>query len=147
MQPHWAKALYRKAAALQGLGQLAAAVEAAQQALSAEPGNKDVQALLKQLEAAVAAGASTAGAAKGPPADPSAASKRAPTAALLPPLLAGAPFEYVPPADGLHENLLLLFHGLGDKPAAFARMARQMALPQARMPAALLHLSLQLCCT
>lgn len=141
VQPRWAKALYRKAAALQGLGQLAGAVEAAQQALSAEPNNKDVHALLKQLEAAVAAAAPTGGAAKGPPADPSVASKPAPTAALLPPLLAGAPFEYVPPADGIHENLLLLFHGLGDKPAAFSRMARQMALPQARMPAALLRLT------
>lgn len=129
MQPRWNKALYRKAAALQGLGQIGAAVEAAKEALAVEPGNRDVQALLRQLEASQAAAAP----ASGPPADPSAATKPAPTVALLPPLLAGAQFEYVPPPDGIHENLLLLFHGLGDKPAAFARMARQMALPQVRM--------------
>ncbi len=144
VQPHWAKALYRKAAALQGLGRIGPAAEVAQQALAAEPSNKGVQALQRQLEAAAAAAApavagaaaaadaaAAGAAAAGPPADPSSPTKPAPTAALLPPLLAGAAFEYVPPADGIHENLLLLLHGLGDKPAAFGRMARQMALPQA----------------
>jgi hypothetical protein len=27
--------------------------------------------------------------------------------------------QYLPSADGVNQNLLLLFHGLGDKPAAF----------------------------
>ena len=133
VQPRWAKALYRKAAALQGLGQTGPAAAAARQALEVEPANRDVQALLQQLEASAAADAAPAAAAGGthaPPADPNAAAKPAPTAALLPKLLASAPFEYVPPADGVHENLLLLLHGLGDRPAAFAGLARQMALPQ-----------------
>lgn len=126
-QPGFPKALYRKALALQALGRPEAAAAAAQQALQAEPGSRDAQALLRQLQAA----AKAAGAGAAPPPSASAAVKPAPTAALLPPLLAGAPWEYAPPADGVHENLLLLLHGLGDQPAAFARMARQMALPQA----------------
>jgi hypothetical protein len=38
--------------------------------------------------------------------------------ALLPrQLVCGS--QYLPSADGMNQNLLLLFHGLGDKPAAF----------------------------
>jgi hypothetical protein len=123
----WVKALFRKAAALQGLGQAGAAAAAAQQALLLEPDNREVRALLQQLgpAAAAAQGAAAAAGADAP-------SKPAPRAALLPPLLAGAPWEYAPAADGVDENLLLLLHGLGDRPAAFARLARQMALPQVR---------------
>lgn len=126
IEPAWPKALYRKALALQGLGQQAAAAAAAQQALELEPGNRDVQALLRQLQAAAAAETAP------PLPSPSAPHKPAPTAALLPPLLGAAPWEYAAPADGVHENLLLLLHGLGDRPTAFARLAAQMALPQVR---------------
>lgn len=115
---------------------MAPAAAAARQALEVEPGNADVRALLQQLEATEAAktaATAAAGATQAPLPDPNAAAKPAPTAALLPNLLAGAPFQYVPPADGVHENLLLLLHGLGDKPAAFAGLARQMALPQVSM--------------
>ena len=129
VEPRWPKALYRQAAALHGLGHTAAAAAAARAALTEEPGNRDVLSLLEQLEADATAASAAAG---GPAAPPAAAHKPAPTAALLPPRLAVAPWEYVPPADGVCENLLLLLHGLGDRPAAFARMGRQMALPQVR---------------
>lgn len=41
-------------------------------------------------------------------------------------------WEFVPSPDGLNENLLVLLHGLGDGPSGFARLARQMRLPQVR---------------
>ena len=120
----WVKALYRKAAALQQLGQPAGAAAVAQQAALLEPGNREVQALLQQLgPAASVAAQQTWQQAAGP-------TKPAPSAALLPPLLAAAPWEYAPAPDGVEENLLLLLHGLGDRPAAFAKLAQQMALPQ-----------------
>ncbi|KAL4430866.1 hypothetical protein ABPG75_006122 [Micractinium tetrahymenae] len=138
-EPRWAKALYRKAAALQGLGRLAAAAAAARQALQIEPSNREVQAMLRQLEQAQgsdgaapgqqhpAGAAAPAAEAELPPTGPR---KPAPSAALLPPLLERVPWENVPAADGVDENLLLLLHGLGDRPAAFASLARRMALPQ-----------------
>ncbi|KAI8468956.1 MAG: Alpha/Beta hydrolase protein [Monoraphidium minutum] len=49
--------------------------------------------------------------------------------ALLPPQMRGGSC-FVPPPDGSDANLLLLFHGLGDKPTFYAALARHMALPQ-----------------
>lgn len=49
-------------------------------------------------------------------------------ASLPPALLRGCAFRGA--ADGLNENLLLLFHGLGDTPAPFDRLAGRLALPQ-----------------
>lgn len=37
---------------------------------------------------------------------------------------------YVKAADGIEENILLLLHGRGDKPAPYAQLARKMELPQ-----------------
>lgn len=131
-EPRWAKALYRKAAALQGLGQLAAAAAAAQQALQIEPSNREVQALLKQLQRSQGANGGTAGQQQRPvqAAARAGVAGPAPIAELLPPLLARAPWEHVAAPDGADENLLLLLHGLGDRPGAFASLARRMALPQ-----------------
>jgi hypothetical protein len=39
-------------------------------------------------------------------------------------------FTYIPSADGLDSNLLLLFHGLGDTPAPYATFFRSIKLPQ-----------------
>ncbi|PSC68906.1 malonate-ligase [Micractinium conductrix] len=150
VEPAWAKALYRKAAALQGLGRRRDAAAAALAAAAAEPSNREVQALLRQLgsDAAAAAPAMSETTAGDGAADDSAAQqhhqqqrrrrqetpsgpgKPPPTAAMLPALLKSGPWEYMPAADGTNENLLLLFHGLGDRPAAFAALARRMALPQ-----------------
>jgi hypothetical protein len=129
------KALFRKAAALRLLGRPGAAVVAAQQAAALDPGNSQVQALLQQLgpqAAAAAAAESTAAAAAAAVSGQDGGRRRKPppTAALLPGLLAKAPWEYVPSPDGVDENLLLLLHGLGDRPSAFAQLARSMALPQ-----------------
>lgn len=136
-EPRWVKAMYRKAAALQGLGQLGAAAAAAQEALRIEPSNRELQALQKQLEQAqgsnaVAPEQRQGGAAAAPP--HCGPRRAAPTVALLPPPLARSPWEYVPSGDGVDENLLLLLHGLGDRPAAFASLARRMALPQVSGP-------------
>ncbi|CAL1709915.1 unnamed protein product [Somion occarium] len=40
------------------------------------------------------------------------------------------PFEYTPSDDGTDENLLILLHGLGDTHAPFAKLGRQLKLPQ-----------------
>lgn len=37
---------------------------------------------------------------------------------------------YVPSADGVEENLLVMLHGRGDRPEPYAQLARKMALPQ-----------------
>ena len=49
---------------------------------------------------------------------------------MLPKLFATAPFQVVPSIDGIEENLLLLLHGLGDKPGPFASLAKTFSLPQ-----------------
>lgn len=41
-----------------------------------------------------------------------------------------APFAYVPSADGVETNLLVLLHGLGDSAANFVEFASRLALPQ-----------------
>ncbi|KAI0795756.1 hypothetical protein C8Q75DRAFT_791424 [Abortiporus biennis] len=40
------------------------------------------------------------------------------------------PFDYTPSDDGTDENLLILLHGLGDTQIPFARLGRQLKLPQ-----------------
>ncbi|KAG0149880.1 hypothetical protein CROQUDRAFT_39297 [Cronartium quercuum f. sp. fusiforme G11] len=39
-------------------------------------------------------------------------------------------FEYLPSADGVDTNLLILFHGLGDTPKPFTNLAKTLKLPQ-----------------
>ena len=72
---------------------------------------------------AAAAAAAAAAASRGGPADADGAARLSgsaagasrlrslPAASLFPPQLRG--FEYVPPADGVAENLLILLHGRG----------------------------------
>ncbi|KZS94170.1 hypothetical protein SISNIDRAFT_427371 [Sistotremastrum niveocremeum HHB9708] len=40
------------------------------------------------------------------------------------------PFSYAPSDDGTDENLLILLHGLGDSHTPFAKLGRQLKLPQ-----------------
>lgn len=49
---------------------------------------------------------------------------------MLPKLFASAPFQQISSVDGIEENLLLLFHGLGDTPGPFTSLAKTLALPQ-----------------
>ncbi|KAG8730599.1 hypothetical protein FRC12_020164 [Ceratobasidium sp. 428] len=42
----------------------------------------------------------------------------------------GLEFVYAPSDDGVDENVLVVLHGLGDTMAPFARMAKQLKLPQ-----------------
>ncbi|KAM6501113.1 hypothetical protein JOM56_004127 [Amanita muscaria] len=51
--------------------------------------------------------------------------KPAPAASKVP-----VPFVYIPSDDGMDENLLIILHGLGDTHAPFAKMGRQLKLPQ-----------------
>ncbi|KAJ9514664.1 hypothetical protein QJQ45_028375 [Haematococcus lacustris] len=51
-------------------------------------------------------------------------------AACLPAALSAAGWSYSGSADGLDTNLLLLFHGLGDRHTPFAGLAAKLALPQ-----------------
>eukprot|EP01117_Protostelium_nocturnum_P000413 TRINITY_DN10479_c0_g1_i1.p1 TRINITY_DN10479_c0_g1~~TRINITY_DN10479_c0_g1_i1.p1 ORF type:complete len:323 (+),score=91.28 TRINITY_DN10479_c0_g1_i1:74-1042(+) len=39
-------------------------------------------------------------------------------------------FEYIPSSDGVDENILILFHGLGDSEKPYAAFAKQFNLPQ-----------------
>ena len=39
-------------------------------------------------------------------------------------------FDYEPSADGVHANLLIMLHGLGDSHKPFTALAKQMSLPQ-----------------
>ncbi|WIA35235.1 hypothetical protein OEZ86_003697 [Tetradesmus obliquus] len=93
----WVKGWYRSAKALQGLGRLEAAAQAAGRALQLEPGNREVKALLQALKQQHDSNTSS-----NPASQP----------------------------DGLNSNLMLLLHGLGDKPAAFTALAQRMQLPQ-----------------
>eukprot|EP00775_Hariotina_reticulata_P012329 gene12329-12464_t len=122
----WTKGWYRSAKALQGLGKTQRALQAAGQALQLEPGNRDV------------GGSSRAGAAGANEKE----GKRAHEVPVIglyqregrhqePPvvvlinsvmlhklqLVVGS--HYLPSPDGINSNLLLLLHGLGDRPAAF----------------------------
>lgn len=40
------------------------------------------------------------------------------------------PFVYTASPDGIDENLLILFHGLGDNPTNFIQFGKKMRLPQ-----------------
>ncbi|KAL6759134.1 Alpha/Beta hydrolase protein [Haematococcus lacustris] len=51
-------------------------------------------------------------------------------AACLPAALSAAGWSYSGFADGLDTNLLLLFHGLGDRHTPYAALAAKLALPQ-----------------
>ncbi|PFH53420.1 hypothetical protein AMATHDRAFT_73266 [Amanita thiersii Skay4041] len=57
--------------------------------------------------------------------DNSSGVKPAPKSSKVP-----VPFTYIPSDDGIDENLLILLHGLGDTHIPFAKMGRQLKLPQ-----------------
>ncbi|GAB4818644.1 hypothetical protein N2152v2_005690 [Parachlorella kessleri] len=118
-----AKAWYRQALALQQLQCWEAALAAAQQCIPLSEGlaRQEAQQLVEALHQQHHPTGQTGALVEA----------RLPvTLGSLPAQFAKLPWEYVPPCDGVHENLLVLFHGLGDNPAAFARLARQMQLPQ-----------------
>ncbi|KAK2460793.1 hypothetical protein APHAL10511_007263 [Amanita phalloides] len=51
--------------------------------------------------------------------------KPAPETSAIP-----VPFTYIPSDDGTDENILIILHGLGDTHVPFAKMGRQLKLPQ-----------------
>ena len=113
--PNLVKALFRKALALESLGEIPQARAASQEALRLEPNNPslhEITARLTPLSSLIEG--------------------RKPNIQrdMLPKLFAAAPFHQVPSIDGIDENLLLLFHGLGDTPGPFASLAKTLALPQ-----------------
>lgn len=112
IDPSLIKAAFRRALALEGLNKWRDALTAAQNALQMEPHNQAIGQLASRLALFT-----------GPHKSPI-------TQLMLPKLLASAPFRYLPSNDGLNENLLLMLHGFGDRPEAFARLATQMSLPQ-----------------
>ncbi|TFK19244.1 hypothetical protein FA15DRAFT_760156, partial [Coprinopsis marcescibilis] len=57
--------------------------------------------------------------------DPTPKSKPQPSKSAIP-----VPFAYYPSDDGTDENLLILFHGLGDTHIPFAKLGRTLKLPQ-----------------
>ncbi|KAF6264330.1 Alpha/Beta hydrolase protein [Scenedesmus sp. NREL 46B-D3] len=144
----WVKGWYRSAKALQGLGRVEAAAQAASRALQLEPANKEVKALVQALKQHSGSSSSKdttrpsqlaeqpqqqqkqqAAAAQALPWQQLCALRQSLDLALLPhQLVCGS--QYLPSADGVNQNLLLLLHGLGDKPAAFAALARRIQLPQ-----------------
>ena len=163
VEPAWAKALYRKAAALQGLGRRRDAAAAALAAAAAEPSNREVQALLRQLgsDAAAAAPAMSETTAGDGAADDSAAQqhhqqqrrrrqetpsgpgKPPPTAAMLPALLKSGPWEYMPAGAWAVLGGRQAGRRSGAAPCPHAQGAPVAAPPQA--PTAACSLSLPAC--
>lgn len=126
--PSYCKAHFRKGQALHALGQEEEACHALRAALSLEPGNKEVAALLAALAVQRAADAG-GGTLTGTELPPTGACRAAITAEVLPgPLRRG--FSYHASADGIDENLLILLHGLGDSHRPFAALGQRFALPQ-----------------
>ncbi|KAJ9514665.1 hypothetical protein QJQ45_028374 [Haematococcus lacustris] len=148
------KALFRAAKALQALGGrelLEQAWRHCHQAHQLQPRNMQVQQLLRQLEQQRAQASLSHLQQQGeqqqgqqwkreqPPEimlSPATASQEPGisthqlVAACLPAALSAAGWSYSGSADGLDTNLLLLFHGLGDRHTPYAALAAKLALPQ-----------------
>ncbi|KAF5835053.1 hypothetical protein DUNSADRAFT_7997 [Dunaliella salina] len=132
------KALYRSAAALFHMGtptMLPEALQLLQQAEMLDPKSSEVKALKHQLQQRLAASPCSAGAAAWKQQAPTQQrqQQQAPTqhkdpVPLLPRALQHAP-QYVPSADGVQENLLIMLHGLGDRPVNYANLGRKLCLP------------------
>ena len=112
INPFLVKAAFRRALALEGLGQSRDALTAARHALHMEPHNQAIAQLASRL------------------APYSTIQKPPITKSMMPKLLASAPFQYLPSNDNTNENLLVMLHGFGDRPEPFARLATQLSLPQ-----------------
>uniref|UniRef100_A0A7S3QLM3 Phospholipase/carboxylesterase/thioesterase domain-containing protein n=1 Tax=Dunaliella tertiolecta TaxID=3047 RepID=A0A7S3QLM3_DUNTE len=142
INPKSTKALYRSAVALFHLGtpsRLPEALQLLQQAEMLDPKSSEVKDLKRQLQQRLADSPCSAGAAawKQHPTTQQQQQRRrqrqAPTQCkdplpLLPRALQHAP-QYVPSADGIQENLLIMLHGLGDRPVNYANLARKLCLP------------------
>lgn len=145
----WLKGWFRSAKALQGLGRIELARQAAEKAQQLEPGNKEVQSLRQELKQQLQQQdehdtGSQLG--RNQEAPQQQQQQQGPSISRLPwqqvnqlrsqldlkllpaQLVVGS--RYIPSPDGINYNLLLLLHGLGDTPAAFTALAQRMALPQ-----------------
>lgn len=109
LKPQWHKGWSRKAAALEALGRLQDALVAARQALTLEPQNADYRSLALSLKGKLDANNF-----------PSPQLSRPTTCRFLP--------RYDPP-EGKGDNLLVLLHGLGDKPFRFLEFGKRLQLP------------------
>lgn len=132
--PSYAKAHFRAALALDALGRTSDAASAAARATALDPGSGQAAALAARLARSAAGAASEGGAGRrdssssaggggGPGGSLSKLGCGALTAdgllALVPPTMrAGS--EVVASPDGGDANVLVLLHGLGDRPGAFA---------------------------
>jgi len=114
--PKLVKALFRKALALEGLGEIEMAFAASREAIRLEPHNPS----LLEIDARLASFSNKLTKLEKPTLQRH----------MLPKLFATAPFHQIPSFDGMDENLLLLLHGLGDNPGPFASLAKTLALPQ-----------------
>lgn len=154
LHPSSAKALYRKACALHSLGNVTESWATAQTALKIEPQNAQLLELITTLNKKLPAGPTSNN--KTPtspdfpitdspatsntstntnpnsPISPAGSGNRKPpvTAPVFPPLLRATDWLYEGAPDGVDENLLILFHGLGDSPQRYMQLAKTLALPQ-----------------
>ena len=129
----YVKAHYRAAVALEHLGRIADALRSARTAAHLDPTNKQAAELVARLTKQQASSSSTSSSGGGSSAVPQQSAKlqQQPGAANSNELtestaLAAVPASmrsisrYVPSPDGVASNVLVLMHGLGDKPHAFA---------------------------
>ncbi|KAL3131160.1 hypothetical protein ABBQ38_000465 [Trebouxia sp. C0009 RCD-2024] len=132
LEPTFAKALYRRALALEGLQQCSDALETILAAQNHLPRNVQVQAAVGRMrKAALAAEQQAASAASSQLVQAEPIETEAPEDVhLTKRIKLQKGWLYQPSPDGVDENLLILLHGYGDTPEPYARLARQMALPQ-----------------
>ena len=114
-KPEWPKGWARKAAALEAIGKLPEALLAAQRALSLELGNAEYRALALSLQSTIALHKSQSKSQNNQTRD-----RKAPTACA---------FLREDPPEGKGDNLLVLLHGLGDKPGRYLEFGKRLQLP------------------
>jgi len=113
LDPKNVKAHFRRAKALYALGRCTAAADALTAAQELEPCNDQIKNLEDSIHSSMTLGNYLL------------------PKSILPSMLSSAPHETIPPIDDVvHENLLLLFHGLGDTPRQYAKLAKSLQLPQ-----------------
>lgn len=127
LDPGFAKALFRKALALEGLQQKESALTVMIQAQKLQPQDAQIQKAVARLRHVMYTSLN----------QPDSQQKAAVVATEAPEDVQSKKhiklqpgWLYHPSPDGVDENLLILLHGYGDRPEPYAKLARQMALPQ-----------------
>ncbi|KAA6426411.1 MAG: hypothetical protein FRX49_03522, partial [Trebouxia sp. A1-2] len=129
IDPRFTKALFRKALALEALSQTEQALQMMLLAQHQEPQDKQIQKTIHRLRKASAN--KTSGAATSLQQPVSLETTEAPEDVHRRKHIKLQPgWLYHASPDGIDENLLILLHGYGDTPEPYAKLARQMALPQ-----------------